>query len=115
MDKKILLSEGELSAKWYNILPDLPEELPPPLNPATGKPLTPDDLLPIFPMALIEQEVSQERWIEIPDDILRAYRLWRPTPLVRAYALEEHLGTPARIHYKNESFSPLEAINPIPP
>jgi len=111
-DKKILLSEKDIPKKWYNVLPDLPEELPPPINPATGKPVTPEDLLPIFPRGLIEQEMSPERWIEIPDDVLRAYSLWRPTPLVRAKALEEYLGTPARIYYKNESVSPPGSHKP---
>jgi len=111
-DKKILLSEKDMPQKWYNVLPDLPEELPPPINPATGKPVTPEDLLPIFPRGLIEQEMSPERWIEIPDDVLRAYSLWRPTPLVRAKALEEYLGTPARIYYKNESVSPPGSHKP---
>jgi len=111
-DKKILLSEKDIPKKWYNVLPDLPEELPPPINPATGKPVTPEDLLPIFPRGLIEQEMSPERWIEIPDDVLRAYSLWRPTPLIRAKALEEYLGTPARIYYKNESVSPPGSHKP---
>ncbi|RLA78712.1 MAG: TrpB-like pyridoxal phosphate-dependent enzyme [Deltaproteobacteria bacterium] len=111
-DKKILLSEKEMPKRWYNVLPDLPEELPPPINPATGKPVAPEDLLPIFPRGLIEQEMSPERWIEIPDDVLRAYSLWRPTPLVRAKALEEYLGTPARIYYKNESVSPPGSHKP---
>lgn len=111
-DKKILFSEKDIPKKWYNVLPDLPEELPPPINPATGKPVTPEDLLPIFPRGLIEQEMSPERWIEIPDDVLRAYSLWRPTPLVRAKALEEYLGTPARIYYKNESVSPPGSHKP---
>jgi len=111
-DKKILLSEKDMPKKWYNVLPDLPEELPPPINPVTGKPVTPEDLLPIFPRGLIEQEMSPERWIEIPDDVLRAYSLWRPTPLVRAKALEEYLGTPARIYYKNESVSPPGSHKP---
>lgn len=111
-DKKIFLSEKDMPKKWYNVLPDLPEELPPPINPATGKPVTPEDLLPIFPRGLIAQEMSPERWIEIPDDVLRAYSLWRPTPLVRAKALEEYLGTPARIYYKNESVSPPGSHKP---
>lgn len=91
---------------WYNIQADLPVPLPPPLNPATGKPLDPEALTSIFPRALVAQEVSQERWIGIPDDVLKIYSLWRPTPLVRARRLEEYLGTPARIYYKNESLSP---------
>ncbi len=111
-EKKVFLSEKDLPREWYNVLPDLPEKLPPPLHPATGKPLTPDDLLPIFPMALIEQEVSGERWIEIPEEVINAYRLWRPTPLVRAFALEDYLKTPARIYYKNESVSPPGSHKP---
>jgi len=111
-EKKVFLSEKDLPREWYNVLPDLPDELPPPLHPATGKPLTPDDLLPIFPMALIEQEVSGERWIEIPEEVINAYKLWRPTPLVRAFALEDYLKTPARIYYKNESVSPPGSHKP---
>ena len=111
-EKKVFLAEKDLPREWYNVLPDLPEKLPPPLHPATGKPLTPDDLLPIFPMALIEQEVSGERWIEIPEEVISAYKLWRPTPLVRAFALEHYLRTPARIYYKNESVSPPGSHKP---
>lgn len=111
-EKKVFLAEKDLPREWYNVLPDLPERLPPPLHPATGKPLTPDDLLPIFPMALIEQEVSGERWIEIPEEVISAYKLWRPTPLVRAFALEHYLRTPARIYYKNESVSPPGSHKP---
>ncbi len=109
---KILLPESELPQQWYNILPDLPTPLPPPLNPATGQPIGPEDLAPIFPMELIRQEVSSERWIDIPDDVLRVYKLWRPSPLFRAHRLEEYLGTPARIYYKNESFSPAGSHKP---
>jgi len=79
-DKKIFLPESEIPQRWYNILPDLPEPLPPPINPATKEPLKPEDLAKIFPMELIRQEASQERWIEIPDELIRAYRMWRPTP-----------------------------------
>jgi len=111
-DKKILLSERDIPQKWYNITPDLPGQLPPPLNPSTGEPIGPQDLLPIFPMGLIMQEVSQERWIEIPNEILEVYKIWRPTPLVRAYELEKFLGTPARIYYKNESVSPAGSHKP---
>lgn len=113
-DKKITLSESEIPQRWYNILPDLPEPLPPPMSPATKEPLKPEELAKIFPMELIKQELSQERWIEIPDELLKVYRIWRPTPLTRAYELEKALKTPARIYYKNESVSPLEAINQIP-
>jgi tryptophan synthase beta chain len=111
-EKKILLSERELPTEWYNVLPDLPEQLPPPINPATGEPIKPEDLLPVFPMALIKQEVSQDRWIPIPDEVLEVYKLWRPTPLVRAYELEKYLNTPARIYYKNESVSPTGSHKP---
>ena len=110
--KKIILEEKDLPRSWYNILPDLPAPLPPPLNPATGQPLTPDMLAPIFPDALIEQEMSQESWIPIPEAILDIYRIWRPTPLVRAERFEKALGTPARIYYKNESVSPAGSHKP---
>ncbi|MEM3662924.1 MAG: TrpB-like pyridoxal phosphate-dependent enzyme [Sulfolobales archaeon] len=111
-DKKIFLPESEIPQRWYNILPDLPEPLPPPINPATKEPLKPEELARIFPMELIKQEASQERWIEIPDELLRVYRMWRPTPLHRAYELEKALKTPARIYYKNESVSPPGSHKP---
>ncbi|MFW6112890.1 MAG: TrpB-like pyridoxal phosphate-dependent enzyme [Thermodesulfobacteriota bacterium] len=111
-DYKICLSEAELPQEWYNIQPDLPRPLPPYLHPATGQPLGPDDLAPIFPMGLIAQEVSQEPVIPIPDEVLRLYRLWRPTPLHRARFLEQALKTPARIYYKNESVSPPGSHKP---
>jgi len=111
-DKKITLSESEIPQRWYNILPDLPEPLPPPMSPATKEPLKPEELAKIFPMELIEQELSQERWIEIPDELLKVYRIWRPTPLTRAYELEKALKTPARIYYKNESVSPPGSHKP---
>jgi tryptophan synthase beta chain len=103
---RINLSQKEIPGRWYNLQADLKEPLSPPLNPKTGKPLGPDDLSPIFPRALIEQEVGLNRWTEVPDEILEIYKLWRPTPLHRAYRLEKALGTPARIYYKNESVSP---------
>jgi len=109
---RIVLSEREIPQAWYNIQPDLPAPLPPPIHPGTGKPIGPQDLAPIFPMELIKQEVSQERWIEIPDEVLRIYKLWRPTPLHRAYSLEKELKTPARIYYKNESVSPAGSHKP---
>jgi tryptophan synthase beta chain len=112
MQTKIFLSENEMPTKWYNITPDLPEQLPPPIHPATGKPIGPEDLAPIFPMELIKQEVSTERWIDIPDEVLEAYRIYRPTPLHRAYRLEKALKTNARIYYKNESVSPPGSHKP---
>jgi tryptophan synthase beta chain len=109
---RIPLSEAEMPQEWYNIIPDLPSPLPPYLHPATGQPIGPDDLAPIFPRALIEQEVSPERWIPIPDDVRRIYQLWRPSPLHRARNLEAALKTPARIYYKNESVSPAGSHKP---
>jgi len=110
--KKTFLPEVDMPTAWYNVQADLPEPLPPPLNPATGEPIGPEALAPIFPMALIMQEVSQERWIEVPGEVLDVLRLWRPTPLVRATSLEKELGTPARIYYKNESVSPPGSHKP---
>lgn len=113
MDKeKIILSSKEMPKEWYNILPDLPEPLPPPLNPGTGKPLGPEDLAPIFPMSLIRQEMSPERWIEIPQEIQDVYKIWRPTPLERATRLERALKTKTRIYFKNESVSPPGSHKP---
>ncbi len=110
--KRILLSESEIPSAWYNLLADLPEPLPPPLHPATNKPLGPADLEPIFARALIEQEMSSERWIEIPDEVRRCYAIWRPSPLVRATGLERALKTPARIYFKDESHSPPGSHKP---
>ena len=111
-DRKIILPEKELPRQWYNVQADLPNPLPPPLNPATGQPITPDMLAPVFPMNLIEQEVSSERWIDIPEQVLEKYLIWRPTPLHRAYSLEKFLGTPARIYFKNEGVSPPGSHKP---
>jgi len=111
-DKKIMLSEKDMPTAWYNILSDLAGQIPPPINPATGKPVEAKDLLPIFPIGLIQQEVSTEKWVEIPQEVLNVYKLWRPTPLVRAYELEKYLKTPARIYYKNESVSPAGSHKP---
>lgn len=111
-EAKVFLPEREMPQAWYNINPDLPAPLQPPIHPGTGQPLGPEDLAPIFPMSLIQQEMSMDPWIDIPDDVLRVLRLWRPTPLHRAYALEEYLGTPARIYYKNESVSPAGSHKP---
>ncbi len=100
--RKYILSEQEIPRKWYNIAPDLPRPMDPPLHPATRQPCGPDDLAPIFPMGLIAQEVSTDRWIDIPEEVLDIYSLWRPTPIFRAYSLEAALGTPAKIYYKYE-------------
>jgi tryptophan synthase beta chain len=109
--QKILLPEHEIPRQWYNLAPDLPTPLLPPLGP-DGNPVTPDRLEPIFPRGLIEQEVSQERWIDIPEEILEILLRWRPTPLRRAIHLEQHLKTPARIYYKDESVSPAGSHKP---
>ncbi|MCR4426512.1 MAG: TrpB-like pyridoxal phosphate-dependent enzyme [Firmicutes bacterium] len=109
---KITLGEEAIPKKWYNIAADLGGPLPPSLNPRTLEPLGPDDLKAIFPMALIEQEVSQERWIPVPEEVLDVYRLWRPTPLMRARRLEQALRTPARIYYKYEGVSPTGSHKP---
>ena len=112
MEVKILLKESEMPREWYNIQPDLPSPLPPPLHPGTKKPIGPDDLKAIFPMALIEQEMSQERWIKIPEEVLKIYTLWRPSPVYRALRLEEALKSPAKIYYKYEGVSPAGSHKP---
>ena len=112
MNRQILLNERDIPKQWYNIQADMPTPVPPPLNPATGQPITPDMLAPVFPMNLIEQEVSTERWINIPDKVLEKYLIWRPTPLYRAVYLEKFLGTPARIYFKNEGVSPPGSHKP---
>lgn len=112
METKILLSEKEIPKEWYNVLPDLPGPLDPPLHPVTMKPLTPQDLAPLFPMGLIEQEVSPERWIKIPEEVLEIYTMWRPTPLYRAHRLEKALGTKSKIYYKYEGGSPPGSHKP---
>jgi len=111
MRVKVPLLEKEMPRKWYNLAADLPSPLNPPLGP-DGKPVSPDQLAPVFPMNLIEQEVSQERWIDIPEEVLDILHRWRPTPLHRAVYLEKALGTPARIYYKNESVSPPGSHKP---
>ncbi|WP_433593002.1 TrpB-like pyridoxal phosphate-dependent enzyme [Nocardia sp. CA-145437] len=109
---KITLDESEIPRRWYNVIPDLPEPPPPPLHPGTGQPVGPEDLAPLFPMELIRQEVSGDRYLDIPDDVIDVYRLWRPTPLFRARRLEKALGTPARIYYKYEGVSPAGSHKP---
>ncbi|MCW5941888.1 MAG: TrpB-like pyridoxal phosphate-dependent enzyme [Fimbriimonadaceae bacterium] len=109
---KYLLNEDQMPAAWYNVQADLPVPAPPVLHPGTGRPVGPDDLAPLFPMALILQEVSQERWIGIPEPVRDIYRQWRPTPLYRARRLEKALDTPARIYYKYEGVSPAGSHKP---
>ncbi len=109
---KYILDESEMPKAWYNILPDLPRPLPPVLHPGTKKPVGPDDLAPLFPMALIMQEMSPERYIEIPDPVREVYGQWRPSPLYRARRLEKALDTPARIYYKYEGVSPVGSHKP---
>ncbi len=111
MPTRIFLTEDEMPRQWYNLAADLPTPLQPPLGP-DGNPVSPDMLEPIFPMNLIEQEVSQERWIDIPEEVLGILAKWRPSPLHRAYALEKFLGTKSRIYYKNESVSPAGSHKP---
>ncbi len=110
--RKITLSEKEIPEKWYNIQPDMPNKPLPPLHPATKEPIGPEDLAPLFPMELIKQEVSQERWIEIPEEVREIYKMWRPTPMFRAYNLEKALDTPAKIYYKHEGVSPAGSHKP---
>ena len=112
MDTKVYLNESEIPKQWYNIAADMPSPMQPPLHPGTRQPVGPDDLAPVFPMNLIEQEVSQERWIDIPDGVMEKLLLWRPTPLYRAKQLEKALGTPAKIFYKNEGVSPPGSHKP---
>ncbi|MCC6680213.1 MAG: TrpB-like pyridoxal phosphate-dependent enzyme [Phycisphaeraceae bacterium] len=111
-DTRIILSAKDIPHAWYNLASDLPQPIPPHRHPMTGQPVTPDDMKPIFPDALIMQEVSTERWIEIPGPVREKLAIWRPTPLVRAIQLERHLKTPARIYYKNEGVSPPGSHKP---
>ncbi len=114
MTTRYLLDESHIPTSWYNIAADLPVPLPPPLHPGTGQPIGPDDLAPLFPMSLIAQEVSQERYVEIPDPVRDVYRLWRPTPLHRAKGFEAALDLPenVRIFYKYEGTSPAGSHKP---
>ena len=104
--KKFLLDEERIPTAWYNIVADLPTPPSPPLHPGTLQPAGPDDLSPIFPPSIIAQEVSAERYIEIPEEVREIYRIWRPTPLICATGLEKALDTPAKIFYKHEGVSP---------
>ncbi|MGE4554025.1 MAG: TrpB-like pyridoxal phosphate-dependent enzyme, partial [Desulfovibrionaceae bacterium] len=112
MDHRILLPQSELPRAWYNALPDLPTPLAPPLHPQTRQPVSPEDLNVIFPMGLIEQEMSPQRFIPIPEPVLDIYRLWRPTPLVRATRLEQAIGAKCKIFFKDESVSPAGSHKP---
>src|SRR5262245_36202340 len=109
---KYVLDESRLPEAWYNIAADLPSPPPPVLHPGTGQPVGPDDLAPLFPMAIIGQEVSTDRLITIPEEVRSVYRQWRPTPLYRARRLEQALETPARIYYKYEGVSPTGSHKP---
>ena len=109
---KILLDESEIPTHWYNVIPDLPAPPPPPLHPGTHEPIGPEALAPLFPMALILQEVSSDSYIEIPQEVRDVYALWRPSPLYRAKRLEEHLDTPAKIYFKYEGVSPAGSHKP---
>jgi tryptophan synthase beta chain len=112
MPTKYLLADSQIPTHWYNVIPDMPGPLAPVINPRTMKPVGPEDLAPIFPMDLVAQEVSTERWVKIPDPVREIYKLWRPTPLFRARRLEQALGTPARIYYKYEGVSPAGSHKP---
>ncbi len=111
-NRKFFLSEREMPTQWYNIQADMPNKVMPPLHPATKQPVGPEDLAPLFPMELIKQEVSQERYIEIPEEVQDIYKIWRPSPLVRATNFEKILDAPVRIYYKNESVSPPGSHKP---
>ena len=112
MRRKILLNEKEIPEKWYNIIADMPNKPLPPLNPETLNPIGPESLAPLFPMELIKQEVTTEKYVEIPDEVRNIYSMWRPTPLYRAYNLEKFLDTPAKIYYKYEGVSPTGSHKP---
>ena len=112
MDRKILLTERDIPEFWYNIVADMPNKPLPPLHPGTGQPIGPEMLAPLFPMELIKQEVSQEKWVPIPEAVREIYKIWRPTPMYRATGLEKRLGTPAKIYYKYEGVSPAGSHKP---
>ena len=112
MERKITLSENEIPTHWYNVVADMPNKPLPPIHPATKEPVTPDALAPLFPQALIEQEVTQERWVEIPEEVRDVYKIWRPTPMFRAVGLEKALGTKSKIYYKYEGVSPAGSHKP---
>ena len=112
MNKKIVLRDDQMPTQWYNVAPDLPGGLLPPLDPETMQPMGPEKLGAVFPMGLLEQEMSQERFIDIPEEVQEVLKIWRPSPLVRARALEQALGTKAKIYFKNEGVSPVGSHKP---
>ena len=111
-NRKFILEEKDIPEKWYNIIADMPNKPLPPLHPATKEPIGPEALAPLFPMELIKQEVTAEKWVDIPDEVRNIYSMWRPTPLYRAYGLEKALDTPAKIYYKYEGVSPAGSHKP---
>jgi len=110
--KKIVLREDEMPTQWYNVVPDIPGGMQPPLDPETLEPMAPEKLAAVFPMGLLEQEMSPDRFIDIPEEVLEIYKIWRPSPLVRARKLEEAIGTRAKIFFKNEGVSPVGSHKP---
>ncbi len=108
--KKIVLRDDEMPRQWYNVVPDIPNGLRPPLDPVTHEPISPEKLGAIFPQGLLEQEMSQERFIPIPEEVLEIYSIWRPSPLVRANKLEEALGTKAKIYFHQLDLEEGDAI-----
>ncbi len=112
MIKKIVLRDDEMPLQWYNVVPDLPKGLRPPLDPETKEPMGPEKLSAIFPMGLLEQEMSDKRFIDIPEEVLDILKIWRPSPLVRATSLEKALNTKAKIFFKNEGVSPVGSHKP---
>lgn len=110
--KKITLSEDEIPHQWYNIVADMPNKPLPPLHPGTKQPIGPEMLAPLFPMELIKQEVTGDTWVDIPDEVREVYKIWRPTPMFRAYGLEKALGTKSKIYYKYEGVSPAGSHKP---
>ncbi len=112
MQTKIMLPEDRIPKQWYNIIPDMPGPLAPVISPRTMQPVKPEEMLAIFPPAILEQEMSNQRWIDIPEEVREIYKLWRPSPLFRARNLEKALGTPAKIYYKYEGVSPAGSHKP---
>ncbi|MDX9895137.1 MAG: pyridoxal-phosphate dependent enzyme, partial [Desulfofustis sp.] len=112
MMKKIVLRDDEMPTQWYNVVSDLPGGLRPPLDPETKQPMGPEKLAAVFPMGLLEQEMSDQRFIDIPEPVSEVLKIWRPSPLVRATKLEQALGTKAKIFFKNESVSPVGSHKP---